>query len=187
VSDAPPPRASPPGAESEDALEATFGWFLDVLERRLPDGRLRFPTAVLFDFITAMLLSFGADLSTLPRPLVTLVGSFADRAGVRPGMSKAETEAAFRAYLADHPLDPELVFELERGLREELAGRDRAEAGSRFVRFLAERVVRSDPQAAPAQGQARGGLGAQLAFLGRQDETPSRPRARDRRRGPRRR
>jgi len=115
-----------------------LAWLLAILERRRDDGSHYYPTEDLFDFLPAMLLSFGFDPAVLTPRLEVLIGSFARRAGVEPNMSREQTQAAIRAHLEAHPLNRELVFEFTRGLREERVSRGNERVAASFAKFLAQ-------------------------------------------------
>ena len=117
-------------------LEETFGWFLRIMARRREDGRFYYANEALLDFIPAMLLSYGIDPAAGPPQIQLLVGEFAHRAGVQPGASKEQTEAAINQCLEEHPLDPELVFEFGRGAREERVSRSNEELVEAFVKYV---------------------------------------------------
>ena len=138
------------------SLLDTFGWLLAILDRRNPDGTFYYPTEDLYDFLPVMLLSYGLDERSLSGQLQVLVGSFATRAGVLPGMSKAQAEAAIKAYLAEHPLNSELTFEFERGSREELASRGHDEIARAFDKYLARHAASVAPEAPSSSSVASG-------------------------------
>ena len=138
------------------SLLDTFGWLLAIVDRKHPDGSFYYPTEELYDFLPVMLLSYGLDEDLLTPQLQVLVGSFATRAGVQPGMSKARAEAVIQEYLAANPLNPELVFEFERGAREELAGRGHDEIARAFDKYLARHAPPDTPAEASSTSVASG-------------------------------
>ena len=138
------------------SLRHTFGWLLAILDRKNPDGTFHYPTEDLYDFLPVMLLSFGLDERELTPRLQVLIGSFATRAGVRPGMTKASAEAAIQTYLAANPLNPELVFEFERGSREELTTRGHDAIASAFDKYLAQHKSQPASEASSSTSVAGG-------------------------------
>lgn len=120
-----------------DPLDETFGWLMAILERKRGDGSFYYATEALFDFLPAMLLSYGIDREGMTPQVESLLGHFARRAGVAPGMGREQTEAAIQSYLARNPLDEELVFEFHRGTREERVGRGNEDVAEAFAKYLA--------------------------------------------------
>jgi hypothetical protein len=90
------------------------------------------------------LVSTGFDPGAVAPGIVAIVGTFAIDAGVGLDTTKEEVEEKFNAFLAKHPLNPELVFEVRRGIRESNASPDHV-AGA-FAKYFA-RPARSLPPA----------------------------------------
>lgn len=142
-----------------------LAWLEPILVRRREDGSFYYSNQELARFIPVFLLSLGVDPRTLPPQLAAVVAQFAEDAGVEPGMSREQASAAMQAHLQKQPLDPELVFELRRGLREEKSGESIEERGKDVARALGTLVAHHrgllEP---PPQGTVRGGPLARLGL-----------------------
>lgn len=120
---------------ADDGLEL-LRWLPGLVARRDPDGRYRYSELEVLDFIAVFLMELGVAPRHLPPPFIALLGDFARRAGVPADADLESTKTAVLAYLSAHPLNPELTFELERGLREGLAIPRDEEIGAAFQRFV---------------------------------------------------
>jgi len=115
-----------------------LGWLLGIFDRRAEDSSWYYSNDDLLDFVPVMLMSFGFEPSTLPSKLQKLMADFADRAGVTPEMSPPQTERAVRAHLMRNPLNQELVFEFNRGVKEERVTRGNEDVAEAFAKYLAD-------------------------------------------------
>lgn len=122
---------------ADDGLEL-LRWLPGLVARREADGRYRYSELEILDFIAVFLMELGVHPRLLPPPMVALLGDFARRAEVPLDAGPEETKAAVLAYLAEHPLNPELTFELRRGLREGLAIPRDEDIGAAFHRFVGD-------------------------------------------------
>lgn len=100
----------------------TLRWMLPIFGRKRADGSFYYSDQAVKAFLPALAISLGFDPKQAPPALATMVGEFARKAGVTETDEKPAAEAKLRAFLAASPLEPELVFEVNRGMREEVAG-----------------------------------------------------------------
>lgn len=120
---------------AEEGLEL-LRWLPGLVARRDEGGGYRYSELEVLDFVAVFLVELGVHPGRLPREFVALLGDFARRAGVPLDASADETKAAILRYLEAHPLNPELTFELQRGLREGLAIPRDEDIGAAFHRFM---------------------------------------------------
>ncbi len=99
----------------------TLRWMAPIFTRRRADGTFYYSDEAVRAFLPALLISLGFDPATAPPPVATMVGAFARAAGVVETDPREVVAAKLKAHLAANPLDPELLFEVNRGLREEVA------------------------------------------------------------------
>lgn len=138
--------------------EAALAWLPALLERKDEHGHSKFTADQRRDFLVAMILTVGVDRRELTPALQAMIESVAAQAGVEPGQTKEETEERFRAYFEEHPVHPELMFELKRGVREEMAGMSRPEVARAIAKRLAQDIgVPKAPGAPAPEGSVRGG------------------------------
>ncbi|MDP2345018.1 MAG: hypothetical protein Q8O67_29005 [Deltaproteobacteria bacterium] len=64
------------------------------------------------DAVPWLALAAGVDVATAPTALQAALLGFADRAGLKPGMSSDTVRDAIAGYFADHPLPDALLREL---------------------------------------------------------------------------
>lgn len=118
--------------------DQTLDWLIGIFERRTDAGDFFYTNETLLGFLPVMLMSFGFDASELPPKLELIMADFADRAGVTPAMTPLETERALASYIEAHPLDEQLVFEFNRGVREERVTRGNEDVAEAFAKYLAD-------------------------------------------------
>lgn len=106
---------------SDADTENTVRWMAPIFTRRRADGSFYFSDETVRAFMPALLISLGFDPAQAPPAIAAMVGAFAREAGVSEGEPREVVAAKLQAFLAAHPLDPELLFEVTRGLREEVA------------------------------------------------------------------
>ncbi|MCC7381142.1 MAG: hypothetical protein IT384_04895 [Deltaproteobacteria bacterium] len=146
-----------------------LAWLLPILERKREDGSLYYSNEDVAAFLPVMLLTLGLPEEALPPRIAQVVVDFAAAAGVTPGMSKADAQARMQAYVAKNPLNPELVFEFRRGLREEVGGSSHEDLGRRITRALGTGqppgaiTAMLERRAPPPAGAVRGGPLARFA------------------------
>lgn len=99
----------------------TLRWMAPIFSRRRADGSFYFSDQAVRAFLPALLISLGFDPRTAPPAVAAMVGAFAREAGVVETDARDVVSAKLQAHLAANPLDPELLFEVNRGLREEVA------------------------------------------------------------------
>lgn len=100
-------------------MSEALAWLEPILTRRRKDGSFYYSNEDVARFIPVFLLTMGVDPRTLPPNIAQVVANFAGEAGVKPGMSRDDARETIQAHLQKHPLHPELLFEVRRGMREE--------------------------------------------------------------------
>jgi hypothetical protein len=143
--------------DSSDVL----AWLEPILTRKREDGGFYYTNEEVAAFVPVFLISLGVDPRKLPPNVALVVARFAEDAGVRPDMTREEAKATLQAHLHKHPLNPELLFEVRRGMREERATESIEDRGRRFADAFG-RSARL-PTAAPQSG-IRGGVLARIAL-----------------------
>jgi hypothetical protein len=141
-----------------------LAWLWPILTRKKRDGSYYYSNQDLAAFFPVMLLTFGFRAADLTPALAEVMRRFAEEAGVRPGASREEAQAALQAFLAQNPLHPELVFEFKRGLQEEAA--HAGDAGPRLARWIGAQpggLGGLIDRRAPPEGSVRGGPLARLS------------------------
>lgn len=158
--------------------EDTLRWMAPIFTRRRADGELYYSDADVRAFLPALLVSLGFDPQRAPPQLTAMVGAFAQAAGVTPEDPREVVAAKLQAHLAAQPLNPELVFEVSRGLREERATYSPEELAREVAAALglARPAVLAAP-APPPEGAVRAGPMARFA-LADEGPPPPKPKAR---------
>ncbi len=106
------------------------------------------PPDVVENAIPWLALQSGVDIATAPAPLQSVMLRFADRAGLRPDMTKDDVTAAITGWFAAHPLPTPLLQELAA-----VARRLTAEAGAGGDRDAAARLLGTSAARLPVAGQ----------------------------------
>lgn len=162
--------------------EDTLRWMAPIFTRRRADGEPYYSDADVRAFLPALLVSLGFDPRQAPPQLTAMVGAFAQAAGVTAEDPREVVAAKLQAHLAAQPLNPELVFEVSRGLREEQATYSPEELAREVAVALGlARPAVLAPAGPPPEGAVRAGPMARFALA---DEVPSvakrRPRTKPR-------
>jgi hypothetical protein len=143
----------PPDAATRDTLR----WLLPIFSRRRPDGAPYYSDAEVYAFIPVFALTLGIDRASAPPWLLERITALLAAAGVEPTDPPEALGPKLQGYLAANPLNPELMAEVRRGLREELSGYSPEELVDGALRLLgAERGLKAQ-DAPPPPGAVRAG------------------------------
>jgi hypothetical protein len=134
-------------------------WLPRLLARSDDADGFAFSDEEVVCFVAVLLLEFGFRTEELAPKLQAILAWFALEAGVTPEMGPDETRAAIGEHLEKHPLNPQLVNEFHRGLREMLSVPEDEAIAQSFARFMDQGPRRFDAllNRAPPSGAVRGG------------------------------
>ena len=129
---------------------------LSIFERRDPDGTYHFSDGEVRHFVPLLVLVSGEALGDeMSVELRTLMGEFAQAAGLSAKSTAKQVQAAVDAHYAKFPVNPELLAAFKSVVREgALSGDAGRAAGESFAKFLGGRPKTTAPAAkAPAAGE----------------------------------
>jgi hypothetical protein len=160
----------PPDAATHDTLR----WLLPIFSRRKADGTPYYTNAEVYAFLPVFALTLGVDRATAPPWLLERLTALLVAAGVEPTDPPEALGPKLQSYLAANPLNPELMAEVRRGLREELSGYSPEELVDGALRLLgAERGLKAQ-DAPPPPGAVRAGPLARFTIEAPDEPAPGR-------------
>jgi hypothetical protein len=134
-----------------------------------PDGKPRWPDAVLDDALAVLVLS-SAPLDALDPIEEAILASFAAHIGVTDKPTGADLGQKIGLYFQKNPLPDALATEMSAALRELLTGAN-AEDAARALGAATDSKVPVH-QRAPVAGSARMGVMGRFAFSGKDTAKP---------------
>jgi len=132
---------------------------LQVFERRRADGTHYYRDEEIRDFLPVFLIGARVDVGSSPQ-LIEVMKDFLGRVGHRPEMTTKETQAAIDGYLRAHPVNPELLAEVQRIISSGGAAVSAAALAGDVANLLGTKrtVIPSAVGAPRPEGTARGPL-----------------------------